>query len=91
MNFDKASLTGKGKLTKRIYQSFSDYKPVFINLEELQKIPNHINKISHLSEKGVQNNNIRGIYDFSHIEKEHKVEGHPEEIEKGNIWAISIN
>jgi len=70
VNFDKFSLTGKGLLTKKVYQSFEGYKTTFINMAEFNSIPENMNKINYLTATGIDNQNTEGTYDFSHIQQD---------------------
>jgi len=70
VNFDKFSLTGKGLLTKKIYQSFEGYKTTFINMAEFNSIPENMNKINYLTATGIDNQNTEGTYDFSGVQQD---------------------
>jgi hypothetical protein len=70
VNFDKFSLTGKGLLTKKVYQNFEGYKTTFINMAEFNSIPENMNKINYLTATGIDNQNTEGTYDFSHIQQD---------------------
>ena len=51
-NFDKISYTGKTLITKRIYESFTDYKTIFINGLEFYKLNDHMLRINYLITNG---------------------------------------
>jgi len=67
INFDKFSYTGKAILIKRIYESFTGFKPIFINGSEFFNLNDHMNRINYLISNGLENNNTSGVYDFSQI------------------------
>lgn len=69
INFDKITLSGRGILKKRIYQSFDGYTPIFINFGEFMSSPEHMQKINYLIAAGIENQNSSGLYDFSSIDK----------------------
>jgi len=52
LTFDKKSLTGKGIITKKLYERFKDYKPVFLSIGEFRNIQTEINKINYITSKG---------------------------------------
>lgn len=62
--FDKQNLTGRGIITKKIYESFKGYKPVFLNMTEFWNISTEINKINYLASKGNYNLLLRSYVVF---------------------------
>ena len=53
INSDKVSLGGRALVTKRIYESFTDYKSVFINAVEFIKLNDHMNRVNYLISHGI--------------------------------------
>eukprot|EP01016_Furgasonia_blochmanni_P035893 TRINITY_DN4028_c0_g1_i6.p2 TRINITY_DN4028_c0_g1~~TRINITY_DN4028_c0_g1_i6.p2 ORF type:complete len:207 (-),score=73.02 TRINITY_DN4028_c0_g1_i6:130-750(-) len=79
INFDRYSLNGVGQIMKRVYESFEGYKPIFLNIAEFNNLGDHMSKINYLIALGIENNNVSGVYDFSHINSATTPEGTKEE------------
>lgn len=51
--YEKSMLTYKGLISTKIYESFKDYKAVYVKMSELDNLNNSINNIHYLIGKGI--------------------------------------
>jgi len=77
INFDRFTLSGIALLDKRTYESFTDYKSVFLNGYELINLNDHMNRVNYLVSNGIENNNTSTTYDFTGIPLSGKEEVEP--------------